>query len=106
MESPFRYVDDSGRAWDVYDFKMVAGRKKRVPINRWDAEARAFVAVDTGEVRIYKGYWSHHSTEPKILANELHFSRPLGATVAGRMGPAEGPYDPGLQAMAATTAAT
>lgn len=85
MEPPVRYVDANGRAWDVYDFKMVAGRKRRVPINRWDAEARAFVAVDNGEVRIYKGYWSYRSTEPKILANELHFSKPLGARAAERM---------------------
>jgi hypothetical protein len=85
MGPPFRYVDASGHAWDVYDFKTVAGRKKRVPINCSDAEARAFVAVETGEVRIYKGYWSYHSTEPKILANELHFSKPLHSTAAERM---------------------
>lgn len=85
MEPPFRYVDASGRAWDVYDFKMVAGRKRRVPINRWDAEARAFVAVDTGEVRIYKGYWSYHATEPKILANELHFAKPLTSTQSSKL---------------------
>ena len=85
MEPPFRYVDASGRAWDVYDFKTVAGRKRRVPINRWDAEARAFVAVGTGEVRIYRGYWSYHSIEPKILANELHFAKPLGASARQRL---------------------
>ena len=82
MEPPFRYVDSSGRAWDVYDFKIVAGRKKRVAIDRWDAEARAFVATDTGEVRIYKGYFSYHSTEPKILANELRFTTPAAMTNA------------------------
>jgi hypothetical protein len=43
------------------------------------------VALDTGEVRVYKGYWSYHSTEPKILESELHFSRPLHATAAERM---------------------
>ena len=80
MEPPFRYTDAAGREWDVYDFKTVSGRKHRVPINRWDAEARAFVAADNGEVRIYKGYWSYHSTEPKLLANELRFSKPIVTT--------------------------
>ena len=85
MEAPFRYVDSTGRAWDVYDFKVVNGRKRAVPINSWAAEGRAFVAVDTGEVRIYKGYFSYHSTEPKLLAGELRSSKPLGATARERM---------------------
>lgn len=85
MQPPHRYVDATGRAWDVYDFRVVAGHKKRVPINRCDAEARAFVAVDTGEVLIYKGYFSYHSTNPQILANELHFAKPLHATAGERM---------------------
>jgi hypothetical protein len=82
---PFPFTDAGGRAWHVYDFKVVAGRKRAVPINDWSAEARAFVAVDTGEVRVYKGYFSYRSTEPKILANELHFAKPLRATAAERM---------------------
>ena len=82
---PYLFTDASGRAWNVYDFKVIAGRKRAVPINAWDAEARAFVAVDTGEVRIYSGYFSYHSTEPKILANELHFAKPLGASAGERM---------------------
>ena len=82
---PFPFTDASGRAWHVFDFKIIAGKKRAVPINRWDAEARAFIAVDTGEVRIYTGYFSYHSTEPKILANELRFSKPLNATAAMRM---------------------
>ena len=82
---PFPFTDTRGRAWHVYDFKVVAGRKRAVPINAWDAEARAFVAVDTGEVRIYKGYFSYHSTEPRILANEFRFAKPLSASAAERM---------------------
>ena len=82
---PFPFTDASGRAWHVYDFKIVEGRKRAVPINRWDAEACAFIAVDTGEVRIYKGCFSYHSTEAKILANELPFAKPLGATAAQRL---------------------
>ena len=86
MEPPFRYVDASGRAWDVYDFKTVAGRKKRVPINRWDAEARAFVGVNSGVVLAYRfGYIAYRCTEPKLLEDQLRFAKPLNATAAERM---------------------
>jgi hypothetical protein len=46
---------------------------------------RAFIAVYTGEVRIYKGRVSYHSIEPKVLANELRRAKPLHATAAERM---------------------
>jgi hypothetical protein len=82
---PHLFTDPTGRRWHVFDFKIVGGRKRAVPINRWDAEARAFIAVDTGEVRVYSGYFSYHSTESKILANELHFAKPPHATAADRM---------------------
>ena len=85
MMEPFHFTDASGREWHVWDFKIVNGRKRAVPINSRAAEGRAFVAVDTGEVRIYKGYFSYHSTEPKLLENELRFSKSLGATAAERM---------------------
>jgi hypothetical protein len=85
MEPPFRYVDATGRVWEVYDFRVIERRRRRVPLNHWSAEGRAFVAVDTGETRIYMGLWNYHSTGPKILANELHFSKPLNATAAERM---------------------
>jgi len=65
--------------------RVVEGRKRAVPTNSWEAEARAFVALDTGEVRVYKGYFSYHSTEAKILQNELHLSKPSGASAAERM---------------------
>jgi len=82
---PFIYTDASGRQWEVIDFRIVQGRKRRVPLNSWRAEARAFVALDTGEVRIYSSLWYYRSTESKLLATELHFSKPLRACAAERM---------------------
>lgn len=97
MEPPFRYVDSSGRSWDVYDFKIVQGRKRRVPINGWDAEARAFVAADTGDVLIYRfGYIAYRVTEPKILADQIRFAKPLQARTTDHNG--NQPNAPSLRA--------
>ena len=82
---PFVFTDSSGRQWEVIDYRTVQGRKKRVPLNSWRAEARAFVALDTGEVRVYSSLWYYHSTESKLLANELRFSKPVRVTAAERM---------------------
>ena len=57
----------------------------RVLLNSCQAEARAFVALDTGEVQIYSALWYYHSTEPKLLEGEFHFSKPLRASAAQRM---------------------
>jgi hypothetical protein len=82
---PFAFTDTSGRAWQVYDFKVIEGRKRAVPINNWAAEGRAFVAIDTGAVMIYNfGLVAYHVTEPKILADQLHFAKPR-ASAAERM---------------------
>jgi hypothetical protein len=86
MGPPFRYVDDAGRAWDVYDFKTVQGRKRRVPLNHSDAEARAFVAVDDGTVLVYRfGCIAYRCTEPKLVEGQLHFAKPLHANAAERV---------------------
>jgi hypothetical protein len=83
---PWPYTDALGRAWHVYDFKVVQGRKRAVPINSWSAEGRAFVAIDTGAVMIYNfGLVAYHVTEPKILADQLRVAKPPRASAAERM---------------------
>ena len=38
MEPPYCFIDAHGRAWDVYDFRIVNGKRERVPINDQSAE--------------------------------------------------------------------
>ena len=67
------------------DFKIVQGRKRRVPIKRWDAEARVCVAADTGDVLIDRfGYIAYRVTESKLPEGQLRFAKPLHATAAER----------------------
>lgn len=60
----------SGGGSDVYEFKIIGGRKRRVPINRWDTETRPLVAAGTVEVQIHNDlselsrYWAEPSCEP------------------------------------------
>lgn len=83
---PFPFTDSSGRRWLVYDFRVVDGKRRRVPLCDWRSEGRAFVAEDNGEVRIYAfGYAAYRSLEPKLLAGDFHFSKPLNANAAERM---------------------
>jgi hypothetical protein len=65
---PLLFTDPTGRAWHVYDFKDAEARRRAVPLNSWTADARAFVAIDDGDVMIYRyGYVAYHVTAPKIL---------------------------------------
>ena len=83
---PFHFVDADGRAWDVFDFRVVDGKRRRIPLCDRRSEGRAFVAEDTGEVRIYAfGYVAYRSLEPKLLAGDFRFSKPLNASAAERM---------------------
>jgi hypothetical protein len=72
--------------FDVYDFRIENGQRKRVPINDRSAEARAFVPVGGGTVLVYAfGYVAYHSTEPKLIAGDFHFAKPLHPSAAERM---------------------
>jgi hypothetical protein len=77
---PYLFTDALGRAWDVFDFKTVAGRKRGVPIGHWSAEARAFVPVGRdGPVLVYPfGPVAYRDDlRPRFLENELRFAKPL-----------------------------
>jgi hypothetical protein len=83
---PFAFRDSTGRAWHLYDFQTIDGRRSAVPINDPRAEARAFVPVGGGMVLIANfSPVSHHSTEPKLVEGQLHFAKPLFANTAQRM---------------------
>jgi hypothetical protein len=88
---PFPFTDAQGRAWHVYDFKVVnsgpLAKKRAVPIGDWSAEARAFVPVSrVGPVLIHNfGLTPYRGTTARTLEQQLHFSKPLGASAAERM---------------------
>jgi hypothetical protein len=87
MQPGYRFVDDAGKEYDVFDFKTGAGhRRRRVPLNHWSAEARAFVPVDGGPVLIASFVpFGHHTTERKLMLDQLRFAKPLHANAAERM---------------------
>ena len=63
-----------------------AGSQAWGPAEQLDRRSAAFVAVDDGTVLVYQfGYVAYHVTEPKILADELRFAKPLNATAAQHM---------------------
>jgi hypothetical protein len=76
---PHLFVDTDGRRWTVYDFHVVRDRRRRVPIGDYRAEGRAFVPDGwTGDVLIYRfGAMVYRTTEPKILAGQLSYAKPL-----------------------------
>lgn len=86
---PFPFTDSSGRAWHVYDFRVIDQRKRAVPINDLRAEKRAFVpAVPAAgvDVLIYEfGPVSYHSTEPKLVNDQLRVAKPIDATAGERL---------------------
>lgn len=85
---PYPFTDANGRAWHVYDFRLVEGRKRAVPIGDRRSEARAFVAADgNGPVLVYSfGPVAYRDDlRPTLLENELRFAKPLHATTAERM---------------------
>ena len=83
---PFQWIDHRGRAWHIYDWRTVQGRRRRVPISDPCSEARAFVPVDGGPVLVYTfGLVAYR--EPlagKILEDQLRFAKPLGASAVQR----------------------
>jgi hypothetical protein len=83
---PFAFTDRAGRVWHVYDFRILQGRRRAVPIGDWRAEARAFVAVDDGTVLVKAfGPVSYRETEGRFLEGQLRFARPLDALAGERI---------------------
>jgi hypothetical protein len=85
---PFPFTDASGRAWHVYDFRLVAGQRRAVPIADWRSEARTFVPVDReAPVLVYAfGFVAYRDDlRPKFLEDELRFAKPLNARTGERM---------------------
>jgi len=78
-EPPHPFVDGEGRRWNVFDFHVVRDRRRRVPIGDHRGEGRAFVPDGwEGPVMLYRyGAMVYRSTEPKILADQLRFAKPL-----------------------------
>jgi hypothetical protein len=81
------FDDADGRAWTVIDYRVDGRKKKRVPIGDARAGGRAFVPDGwSGEVMLYAfGAVAYHTTEPRILADQLRFAKPAGANALERM---------------------
>jgi hypothetical protein len=83
---PFPFRDSTGRAWHLYDFQTICGRRSAVPINDPRAEARAFIPVGGGMVLIASfGPVSQRSTEPRLVEGQLHVAKPLFANAVQRV---------------------
>ena len=83
---PFAFTDSTGHAWHVYDFRVIDQRKQAVPINDLRAEKRAFVPASGGTVLIYDfGPVSYHSTQPKLVEDQLRVAKPIDATAGERL---------------------
>lgn len=83
----FPFVDAAGRAWLVVDYRIVAWKKKRVPISDWRAEGRAFVPDGwEGPVMLHEfGRTPYRETDARTLEANLKFAKPSTATAAERM---------------------
>jgi hypothetical protein len=83
---PFPFTDSSGRTWHVYDYRVVRGRRKALPINDYRAERRGFVPVAGGTVLIYEFLpVSYHSPQQKLVQDQLRIAKPIDATAGERM---------------------
>jgi hypothetical protein len=83
---PFPFTDSVGRVWNVYYYRVVRDRRRALPINDQRAERRAFVPVAGGTVLIYEFLpVSYHSTEPKLVQDQLRNAKPIDATAGERM---------------------
>ena len=81
------FTDTQARRWDVIDYRVVAGKKKRLALGDPNAEGRAFVPDGwTGAVMLYRfGSVAYRTTDPKILADQLRLAKPVNANAAERM---------------------
>ena len=85
---PLPYTDAAGRGWRVYDFRLVGGRRRAVPVGDWRSEARAFVPVDgCGPVLVYSfGPVAYRADLlPRLLEDQLRFAKPLHANAGDRI---------------------
>jgi hypothetical protein len=83
---PFLWTDARGRAWHVYDFRTVQGKRRGVPIGDWRAEGRAYVPATGGQILVANfGPVAYHDPEPRFLEDYLRWAKPLGASAGDRM---------------------
>jgi len=84
---PHLFVDATGRTWQVIDYKVVNGRKKRVALGGGPRRGRAFVPRGwDGPVMLRQFIAAeYHTTEPKVLQVQLNLAKPSTATPAERM---------------------
>jgi hypothetical protein len=83
---PYPFTDSGGRAWHLYDFRVLDQRKRALPINDLRAEKRAFVPATGGTVLIYEfGPVSYHATETKLVEGQLRVAKPIDATAGERL---------------------
>jgi len=72
------FTDRNGCTWTLYDYRVVADQKQKVPLNDLVAECRAFESPDSGAVLVYTfGQISYRTTEPNVLEGQLLFAKPL-----------------------------
>jgi hypothetical protein len=85
--NPYPWTDAQGRAWHLYDWRTVEGRKCGLPMGDRRAESRAFVPANGGVVLVYHfGPVSYH--EPltdRLVQDQLRFAKPMGASAGERM---------------------
>jgi hypothetical protein len=76
--STVTFTDRNGCTWTLYDCRVVADEKQKVPLNDWTAECRIFESPESDEVLIYTfGQVSYRTTEPNVLEGQLLFAKPL-----------------------------
>jgi hypothetical protein len=72
------FTDRNGCTWTLYDYRVVAEEKQKVPLNDLVAECRAFESPENGTVLVYTfGQVSYRTTEPNVLEGQLLFAKPL-----------------------------
>ncbi len=96
---PHLFVDATGRTWQVIDYKVVDGKKKRVAIGSWTAEGRAFVPDGwEGTVRLFPfGHVAYRFVESKVLEERVSALK----SQAGASGSLRSP-EPALRARASS----
>ena len=67
-----RFLDAFGRLWKVYDYCVVGGERRRVPVGDRRAQFRTFVPEDLGRILVYEfGYLMRHGSDRKTFASQL-----------------------------------
>jgi hypothetical protein len=93
---PFLWTDSHGRAWHVYDFRTIQGKRRGVPIGDWRAESRAYVAANGEQVLVANfGPVASHEPEARFLEDYLRWAKPIGAKAGERMDDARPMQRPG-----------